>query len=416
MAALAQANPDFLGKATAFWDPLDWGLSDATIGYLNNVEVDHGRVAMAASIFTPPEPTFQISAIQGITCADDSGWWCTVQNGVENTIEGLHDFLHDGLGIENGSWGLSIILFTALLRTLIFPLNYISYEATDRNKALKPYMDKIRERYADDQQALNLATAKLYEMTETNPLAGCLPSIAQIPVFIALYRSILNLAFEKKIGEGFLWLPNLEGPTYDNGRGMQWLTDNCVDGVPPLGWHDTLCFLALPAALVVAQSISMRVLTPQPEPGSPEYEASKNANRILKYLPLMIGYFSTQVPAGLGLYWMTSNVFSVGGSLGAKAYLKKNPPKLDVELRDLGIDDDMAGVKVPTSLEEALVDARLNARPNRDPIRPGINPVPAFLAIDTGSLDMGAANDIARVDEIAFVDELPDPAPEPAVV
>ena len=99
-----------------------------------------------------------------------------------------------------GSWGLSIILFTAFLRTLIFPLNYISYEATDRNKALKPYMDKIRERYAEDQQSMNLATAKLYEMTETNPLAGCLPAIAQIPVFIALYRSILNLAFEKRIG------------------------------------------------------------------------------------------------------------------------------------------------------------------------------------------------------------------------
>ena len=112
----------------------------------------------------------------------------------------MHDFLHDGIGITEGSWGLSIILFTAFLRTLIFPLNYISYEATDRNKALKPYMDKIRERYAEDQQSMNLATAKLYEMTETNPLAGCLPAIAQIPVFIALYRSILNLAFEKRIG------------------------------------------------------------------------------------------------------------------------------------------------------------------------------------------------------------------------
>ena len=144
--------------------------------------------------------TFQMAAIQGRTCVDDTGWWCTIQNGVEGLIAGLHDVLHDNLGIENGSWGLSIILFTAFLRTLIFPLTYISYEATDRNKALKPYMDKIRERYAEDQQSMNLATAKLYEMTETNPLAGCLPAIAQIPVFIALYRSILNLAFEKRIG------------------------------------------------------------------------------------------------------------------------------------------------------------------------------------------------------------------------
>ena len=79
-------------------------------------------------------------------------------------------------------------------------------------------------------------------------------------------------------GEGFLWLPNLEGPTYDNGRGLQWLTDNWVDGVPPLGWHDTLCFLALPAALVVAQTISMRVLSPPPDPND---KAAQNANRVL---------------------------------------------------------------------------------------------------------------------------------------
>ena len=70
----------------------------------------------------------------------------------------------------------------------------------------------------------------------------------------------------------------MEGPTYDNGRGLQWLTDNWVDGVPPLGWHDTLCFLALPAALVVAQTISMRVLSPPPDPND---KAAQNANRVL---------------------------------------------------------------------------------------------------------------------------------------
>ena len=111
---------------------------------------------------------------------------------------------------------------------------------------------------------------------------------------------------------------------------------------------------------------------------------------------------------------MTSNVFSVAGSLGAKAYLKQNPPKLDVELKELGIDDESAGVKIPATLEEALVDARLNAQPVRAPIRPGINAVPAFLAVDVGDLDVGVSDEIAFVDEIQFVDEMPDPVPEPA--
>ena len=69
-------------------------------------------------------------------------------------------------------------------------------------------------------------------------------------------------------------------------------------------------------------------------------------------------------------------------------------------------------VKIPATLEEALVDARLNAQPIRAPIRPGINAVPAFLAVDVGDLDVGVSDEIAFVDEIQFVDEMPDPAPE----
>ena len=60
----------------------------------------------------------------------------------------------------------------------------------------------------------------------------------------------------------------------------------------------------------------------------------------------------------------------------------------------------------------AQVDARLNAQPVRAPIRPGINAVPAFLAVDVGDLDVGVSDEIAFVDEIQFVDEMPDPAPE----
>ena len=100
----------------------------------------------------------------------------------------------------------------------------------------------------------------------------------------------------------------------------------------------------------------------------------------------MIGYFSANVPSGLGLYWMTSNVFSVAGSLGAKAYLKQNPPKLDVELKELGIDDESAGVKIPATLEEALVDGAFKCATVKAPIRPGIAPYAAFLDDGRGRL------------------------------
>jgi len=313
--------------------------------------------------------TLTIAAIQGRTCVEDTGWWCTAQNGFESLMVKLHGIVEGPLGIKENTYGWTIILFTFLCRMLTFPLNYISYASSDRVKALKPYMEKIKERYAEDQTAQNIATAKLYEMSATNPLAGCLPSIAQIPVFIFLYRSVLNLAFENELNEPFFWLPSLEGPTFDAGRGIGWLTENWVDGTPSLGWHDTLCYLLVPIALVITQSLSMQIMQP---PVDPNDEGAVRTQRILKYLPLMIGWFSANVPAGLGLYWMTSNLVSVGSSVATKAYLKANPPELDIKLADLGLDDGSAGVKLPNTIEEAIAEAKINAAPDRTPRRPGL--------------------------------------------
>ncbi|KAJ1446529.1 60Kd inner membrane protein-domain-containing protein [Pelagophyceae sp. CCMP2097] len=326
------------------------------------------------------DTTFLEAAISGATCVDDASWWCVVQGGVQGTIVSLHGVVRDTLHVEDNSYGASIILFTAFCRAAIFPLNYVSYAAAEKTKALKPFQDKIKTRYGEDQQAVNIATAKLYELSGTNPLAGCLPSIAQIPVFIALYRSVLNLAFEGELNEPFFWLPSLEGPTYASQRGIGWLTDNWVSGVPSLGWHDTAAFLVLPIALIVTQSISMSVLQPPPDPND---KAAMRANRVLKYLPLMIGWFAANVPAGLGLYWMTSNVLSVVSTKAAKGYLAANPPKVEVNLRELGLDDESAGVKLPATIEEAIMEAKLNARPNRTPRRPGIAPLALFDAQET---------------------------------
>ena len=75
---------------------------------------------------------------------------------------------------------------------------------------------------------MNQKIAEVYQTNEVNPLAGCIPSIVQIPVFIGLYRAVLNLAKENALNEPFLFLPNLEGPTYgaDPAHGSDWLFKN----------------------------------------------------------------------------------------------------------------------------------------------------------------------------------------------
>ena len=285
------------------------------------------------------------------------------QESIQTSIVGLHDLLSKS-GLEN-SYGVSIILFTCLVRAILFPITFRQLASAEKTKALKPKLDEINEKYGDDPNLKNQMTALLYQETEVNPLAGCLPAIVQIPVFISLYRSFTNLAAQDLMREPFLWIPNLEGPVYGV-RSIDWLTQNWVNGVPSLGWHDTALFLIMPVLLVLAQSVSLRILTPPSD--DPQMQQT---NRILKYLPLLIGYFSLSVPAALGVYWFTSNVLSTAVSIGIKAYFKNNPEaSLDIDLEKLANNQLSAftnpawGYKSKKQMEE---EARNNVRPSRMP-------------------------------------------------
>ena len=161
---------------------------------------------------------------------------------------------------------------------------------------------------------MNMMIQQLYQENDINPLAGCLPSLAQIPIFIALYRSLLNLAKENALDEPFLWLPNLEGPTY-GAQNADWLF-KWTDGAPTLGWTETLCFLTLPIILVVSQKASMKLL--QPPQAEPQNEQMAMTQSILEYLPFMIGFFALNVPSGLAIYWVINNFVSTASTLAIK--------------------------------------------------------------------------------------------------
>ena len=110
-------------------------------------------------------------------------------------------------------------------------------------KALKPYQDEIKEKFKDNKDMQNRALSKLFEDSNTNPLAGCLVSLLQLPIFLALYRSVTFLAREGNLDEPFLWIPSLEGPVSaaNDYRGMEWLTQGWVHSSDSLfGWEPAL--------------------------------------------------------------------------------------------------------------------------------------------------------------------------------
>ena len=215
------------------------------------------------------------------------------------------------------------------------PLSIQQTKSSEYIKLLKPYQDEIKEKFKDNKDMANRATAKLFEDANANPLSGCLISILQLPILIGLYRSISLLAKDGQLQEPFLWIPSLEGPVSaaNDYRGMEWLTEGWVDGVPSLGWEATVAFLIMPVVLVLGQKLTMSVLTPEPDTSKmsdEEKEQQEKTAGILTFLPLLIGFFSLQVPAGLTIYWFTSNLYSLSQSLIIRKYYETNPPEIEL--------------------------------------------------------------------------------------
>ncbi|XP_068668812.1 inner membrane protein PPF-1, chloroplastic [Aristolochia californica] len=237
----------------------------------------------------------------------NGGWFGFISDAMEVVLK----VLKDGISAVHVpyAYGFAIILLTVIVKIATLPLTKQQVESTLAMQNLQPKIKAIQERYAGNQERIQLETSRLYKQAGVNPLAGCFPTLATIPVWIGLYQALSNVANEGLLTEGFFWIPSLGGPTTiaarQSGSGISWLFP-FVDGHPPLGWSDTLAYLVLPVLLVISQYVSMEIMKP-PQTNDP---TQKNTLLIFKFLPLMIGYFSLSVPSGLSIYWFTNNILS----------------------------------------------------------------------------------------------------------
>ncbi|XP_044482421.1 inner membrane protein PPF-1, chloroplastic-like [Mangifera indica] len=257
----------------------------------------------------------------------NGGWFGFISESMEFVLK----VLKDGLSTVHVpyAYGFAIILLTVIVKIVTFPLTKQQVESTLAMQNLQPKIKAIQQRYADSKERIQLETSRLYKQAGVNPYAGCLPTLATIPVWIGLYQALSNVANEGLLTEGFFWIPSLGGPTTiaarQSGSGISWLFP-FVDGHPPLGWQDTIAYLVLPVLLVVSQYVSMELMKP-PQTDDP---TQKNTLLVFKFLPLMIGYFSLSVPSGLSIYWFTNNVLSTAQQVwlrklgGAKPVVNEN--------------------------------------------------------------------------------------------
>lgn len=355
----------------------------ALITVPHSTRISPRRCSPVVSALGPGDIMLMVADSDVASAPDVSGLdpWGVWQNFISGSIVSTHDLLYSA-GVTENTYGFAIMIFTFTLRVLTLPLTWLQFSSTEKQKAMQPLIAEIKTRFSDS-ESQNMMVAKLYEDTNSNPFVGCVVPLLQIPVFIALYRSILNLATDKALDESFLFLPSLEGPTLTEklmlpeGRGIQWLSEgwqgSYADGTltPALGWHDTLAYVTIPIILVLAQAITQKLTMP-PAAATTDPAVARTQG-IVKYVPLMIGFFSLQVPAALGVYWFTSNIFTAAATVSIKKYWELNPPKIDWTLPTrqgpptgtLGAS--LFKVDMPATMEEAIADARLNARPPRAP-------------------------------------------------
>ncbi|MBA3298927.1 MAG: YidC/Oxa1 family membrane protein insertase [Thermoleophilaceae bacterium] len=185
-----------------------------------------------------------------------------------------------------GSWGMAIILLTFTIRLLILPLTFSSVKSMQKMQVLQPEIKKLQERYKDDKQRMQQEMMKFYKEREVNPLASCLPILLQIPFFIALFELLRSKSFQRDIEgeESFLFIPDL--------------AEN-LTGEPAV--------LAVMIVLYVVTQLIAGLIT--------SIGGDKNQKRIMLALPFVFVIFIINFEAGLIVYWITTNVWTIGQQL-----------------------------------------------------------------------------------------------------
>ena len=197
-----------------------------------------------------------------------------------------------------GNFGVAILIVTLLLKVAFFPLANKSYASMAKMKALQPRVQLVRERFADDQMKQQEAMMELYRTEKINPIAGCLPTLVQIPVFFALYK-VLYVTIEIRHAPFFGWVQDLSVADPTNLFNLFGLLPYDPSAVPLIGAF--LVVGAWPLLMGLSQWMQMR-LTPAP--------ADATQAAIMNWMPVIFTISLAKFSVGLVIYWTWNNLLS----------------------------------------------------------------------------------------------------------
>jgi YidC/Oxa1 family membrane protein insertase len=220
-----------------------------------------------ARLLAGPQEEQQLEAMApGLELVKDYGWFTVLSKPLFWVLDQLHKLL--------GNWGWSIVALVVLLKIAFYWLNASAYRSMGKMKALAPRITDMRERYKDKPQLMQQEMMRIYREEKVNPLGGCLPIVAQMPFFIALYWVLLS-SVEMRDAPWIGWIHDLSVPDP---------------------------FFVLPL-LMTASSLFQVWLQPAP--------ADPMQAKMMWMMPLIFGIMFFFFPAGLVLYWLTNNILSI---------------------------------------------------------------------------------------------------------
>lgn len=193
------------------------------------------------------------------------------------------------------NYGLTIIIVTILIKLLFYPLTQKSYKSMQKMQELSPKIQELRKKYADNPVRLNTEMMALYKKENVNMMAGCLPMLLPLPIFIALYMLFRNM-FELD-GVSFLWIKDLSAPD---------AIFSFKKALPFVGQSIQL----MPFLLLGTQIIQNKFTTFNP--ATADNDAARTQMMMMKYMmPAMFFIISWGLPSALTLYWFVQNVFTI---------------------------------------------------------------------------------------------------------
>ncbi|MCK6577198.1 MAG: YidC/Oxa1 family membrane protein insertase [Anaerolineae bacterium] len=214
--------------------------------------------------------------------------------------------------IFNQDMVLAIIVFTALIRLLTYPLTAQQMKSSKAMQVVQPELKKLQEKYKNDREKLAAEQMRLYRENGVNPVGGCLPLLIQFPILIALYQAVIHALAASPLSlidlSGRLLIPGLGDVIPLENR---WMGMNL--SLPPDMTTGSIIAYALPVLVVITTWLQFKVTTPPMPPsedGKPNAAASTQQT-MGTVMPLMYGFFALSFSVGLSIYFIASNVIGI---------------------------------------------------------------------------------------------------------